>query len=168
MLQATNLVQLRGDNAGRPGPRLLPVEQCPESPLLRVRFVQSGRFRKCEKWLAQALCPQHCHASPAHWRLLHWLLCFPEYQKGRNRLPIWCKSDVQGPSQMGLLLVSENYSTCRRDSYSYQIPIFFGYSPMHVQHFLNISIFWNYFVLILRSINYFSDTLDHLSELKHI
>lgn len=98
-------MHIRHGDRGAPRPGLLPVEQCGDAALLRVRFLQGRRAGRCSERLAQAFCTQCRHARRTDWDLLHRLLCFSEYPTGRNRLPVWSEPDDQSPTQMGLLLV---------------------------------------------------------------
>jgi len=112
MLQATNCLHLQhGNNDDDARPWLLQVEQCPQFALLWVWFLQSWCAWRHKRELAQAL-GSHCHhACASHRNLFHWVLCFQKHKKSRNGLSLWWKQDDQSSTQMGLLLVSPQFST---------------------------------------------------------
>lgn len=106
LLQTTNLMHLqRGDAGWSAGWRLLPVEQCPEHPMLPMRLMQGWRDGASAPGLAQDLRAQRHRARLPHLRLRLWVLCLQKRPPLRVRVPIRGKPHVQDQSSLGLLLV---------------------------------------------------------------
>lgn len=96
LLQATDVVQLRGGN-GSTGGGLLQVEQRADGTVLRVRLLQGGGAGGRAAGLAQTVGAEHSDGGCPDRNILHRLLRLPERQAGRNRLPLRPQPHVQGP-----------------------------------------------------------------------
>lgn len=117
MLQATDIMHIQRARhthccAGARRGGLLPVEQCPQRPVLPVRLVQSRSAGAGAPRLAHHHHPQCHRPCSTHSHLLLWLLCFPQCSPCRLHIR-W--HVVQDQSTMGLLLVIMRRSMCLRD-----------------------------------------------------
>jgi hypothetical protein len=106
LLQATNSVHIQWWDASRStGRGLLPVEQCPEHPVLPVQLMQGRRDGAGAPGLAQDLRAQRHRARLPHMCVCLRVLRLQKRPPLRVRVPIRGKPHVQDQPTLGLLLV---------------------------------------------------------------